>query len=136
MQRKSILIVEDNRELVSVLAVRCRRLGFRVRVADEVVPALAALDDELPDLACINVNLPGGGLRICELLAADPRGVQVPVIVLTGRKDDETIRRCGGLCAYYLHKSGRLWERLEPVIYELLDIDSPTMTFNLKQSSL
>ena len=125
MSQKTILIVEDAKDLVAVLATRCEKMGLNVRMAYDVPDALQSLDEQLPDLICLDVNLPSGnGLDVREALANDPRTNEIPVIVLTGCKDHETIRRCGDLRVKYVHKPGMLWQRIEPLIDELIGVDA------------
>jgi DNA-binding response OmpR family regulator len=74
-----------------------------------------------PDLVCLDVNLPtGSGLDLCECLVRDSEAPEIPVIVLTGRTDRETIFRSASLRTHYLRKSPDLWQRLRPLIEELL----------------
>ena len=118
---KSILIADDDRNLVDALAVRCRTLGLTVRIAHDARTALNIIFDDRPDVACLDVNMPfGNGLCVCEMLASDERFVSLPVIVLTGKTDLETVRRCHNLCAYYVPKSADLWSRIGPLLHELL----------------
>jgi len=126
MTAKSVLIADDDRDLARVLATRMKRLGLRVRVAHDALKTLNMVRDRTPDLICLDVSMPAGnGLSVCEMLATDPNSSSIPVIILTGRKDKETIRRCHDMCAYYVLKSPDVWKRIEPVLYELLDIDPP-----------
>ena len=123
---KRILIVDDDSDFVSALEMRCHRIGLRVQTAHNALTAVATISRDLPDLVCMDVNMPtANGLNICEMMATDPEMARIPVIVLTGRKDAETIQRCHDLCVYYVHKSGDVWQRIEPVIYELVDIEPP-----------
>ncbi len=126
MNQKTVLIVDDDFQLTSALAARCRHIGLQTQEAHNALTALAKIEECAPDLVCLDVNMPtANGLSICEMMASDPKTAKTPVIVLTGQKDAETIRRCRDLCAYYVHKSTEVWRRMEPVIYELLDIDPP-----------
>jgi DNA-binding response OmpR family regulator len=121
MNGKSILIADDDHNLVDALAVRCRTLGLAVRTAHDARTALNIIFDDRPDVACLDVNMPcGNGLCVCEMLASDERFVSLPVIVLTGRTDLETVRRCHNLCAYYVPKCADLWSRIGPLLQELL----------------
>ncbi len=73
-----------------------------------------------PDLLILDLGLPDvEGFRVMERLS-DPKFAPVPVIVLTGRSDDEAITRCKDLHAYYVHKSENTWDDLEPLIFEIL----------------
>jgi CheY-like chemotaxis protein len=94
---------------------------------------MASLDEELPDLVCLDVNLPSGnGLSVCEMMETDPAAAKIPVIVLTGCKDAQTIRRCRDMCAYYVNKAGDVWRRVEPVIHELIDISPAPLRENVE----
>ena len=128
MKSKTILIADDDRDLVQVLKLRCTQLGLNVVGAHDAMTALALVHQERPDLICLDVNMPSGnGLSVCEMLAADDRLSSIPVIMLTGRADEETIRRCHAMCAYYVLKSGDIWNRVEPILHELLELP-PTET--------
>ena len=59
------------------------------------------------------------------VLSKDEEYSATPVIILTGRTDPETIRRCGDMCAYYVNKTTNVWARVRPVIYELIDVGAP-----------
>lgn len=132
MNYKSILIVDENRTRLSILAKQCRRLGLHVHTATSVLIAMAKLDQGLPDLVCLDILMPSdNGLTVCEMMATDPEASKIPVIILTHRRDAETIQRCGSMCAYYVDSSGDPWPRIEPVIYELIDLDPPVIANDL-----
>ena len=124
IEQKTILLVDDDADLIDSLGLRCRSIGLNVHTAHNALTALKRLDDSLPHLVCLDINMPtGNGLAICQAMASDPVTAKIPVIIMTACCSLETIRRCGDLCAYYIHKSGDLWKRMEPVIYELIDIE-------------
>ncbi len=128
MTQKTILIADDDEDLAHALALRCRQLGLRVIIANDATDALCAIDDHEPHLACLDVNMPrGNGLAACESLASDGHLASIPVIILTGRKDEETIRRCRNMSAHFVPKSDDVWDRLEPLICELLGME-PVLT--------
>ena len=100
MNDKIILLVDDDSALVNVLALRCRALGCEPAPRTNALAALQEACREPPDLICLDVEMPGGnGLNACELLAGEPRWAKVPVVVLTGKTDCETIRRCHNFSA-------------------------------------
>ena len=85
--------------------------------------ALNQIQMTLPDLICLDVNMPAGnGLSVAEMIQTDPTSSHVPIIILTGRDDPRTIRRCHDLCVYYVIKGGDVWSRIEPLLIELLDL--------------
>ncbi len=121
---KLVLIADDDENLVDILSHRCRQLGLAVERAHDGMSALTNIDELEPDLVLLDVNMPSGnGLSVCEMLSGDEDLRHVPVIILTGRQDQETIRRCHMLAAYYIPKGAGVWARLQPLIGELLDLD-------------
>lgn len=122
--KKTALIADDDPDFLTILQKRLESLGIEVRTASSGKEALEAAVQSLPDLFCLDANMPaGGGLAVCEVLALDDEASQVPVIIITGQKDQETIRRCHNMCAYYLCKSDQLWKSLDCVVHELLDLE-------------
>src|SRR5215475_11959618 len=86
MTGKSILFVEDDRDIRTLLADFLVREGFAVEVAEDGVGVDRALARMKPDLVILDIMLPGeDGLSICRRLRARSA---VPVIMLTARNDD------------------------------------------------
>ncbi len=111
MPEKTILIADDDHELVHVLAVRCRRLGLNVLCAHDAFTSLSLVKTGRPDVVCLDVDMPAGnGLGVCEMLSSDAECRTIPIIILTGRTDPETIMRCHSLCAYYVEKCADVLE--------------------------
>jgi DNA-binding response OmpR family regulator len=127
MPTKSVLIADDDRALAHALALRLKEFELHVRVAYDALTAINMVHQLPPDLAILDVNMPAGsGLSVCEMMATDSTTSRIPVIILTGRKDAETIRRCHDMLAYYVPKCPDLWKRVEPVIYELIAPGPPS----------
>ena len=121
MPTERILVVDDDHEFAESIAMRCRDLGFEAETASTPLAAIANMVAHPPDLVCLDVNLPtGNGLDLCEYVVRDSTAPQIPVIVLTGQTDRETIFRSASLRTRYLHKSPDVWQRLRPMIEELL----------------
>jgi CheY-like chemotaxis protein len=96
-------------------------LGLEAARAYDGATALEIIDEIEPDLVILDVNMPGGnGINLCQMMAGDDCLRKIPVIIMTGRKDEATIRGCHELLAYYVLKSPNVWARLEPLIRELL----------------
>jgi DNA-binding response OmpR family regulator len=124
---KTLLIADDDHDLVSVLSLRCRRMGLKVLTAFDAFTALSLVRSQMPDLVCLDVGMPAGsGLSVCEMMTSDPTFRDIPVIMLTGRSDPHTICRCHSMCAYYVEKSIDTWTRLEPLLRELLELPAAT----------
>ena len=125
MRKKTILLADDDHYVLEALSVRCQALGLEVLTAHDALTALAEIAAVVPDVVCLDINMPAGnGLSVCEMMSGDERLSTIPVIMLTGRSDQDTIRRCHSLCAYYVPKGTETWSRVEPLLRELLAIDS------------
>jgi len=118
---KRILIADDDECLVDALARRCEALDLHVERAHDGMSALVKIDALEPDLVILDVNMPSGsGLSVCEMLAPDPNLKAIPIVILTGRTDGETIAACNRLDAYYVLKGPNIWSQLEPLVVDLL----------------
>src|SRR4029078_6960199 len=124
MSKKTILIADDDPALVDVVSKRCEALGLNVKRAYNSFNALAVIRGEKPDLVVCDVNMPdGNGLAACEILSTNSKWSWIPVIVFTGCEDACTVEKCREWGAYYVLKAQNVWQRLEPLIRELLEID-------------
>lgn len=116
-----ILIADDDRDLVDALTMHCESLGIDVLTAHDGFTAIELAHQQRPDVLCLDVNMPGGGgLTVCEMLSGDESLAKLPVIILTGQTRPETVRRCWDMCAYYVLKSTDTWNRLAPLLKDLL----------------
>jgi len=119
---KTILIADDDPDVVDVLARRCRGLGLNVLTAGDAFTALATVKVQRPDFVCLDVSMPGGnGLSACEMLVNDEDCGSIPIMILTGSTDHDTIRRCHQIAAYYIEKCPNVWTRVGPLLQELLE---------------
>jgi len=84
-----ILIVDDDRDLLSLVGFALRQAGYVVVEASDVNAALRVYFDESPELAILDINLPGGsGFAICKAIRAHSR---IPVMMLTVRGEEEDL---------------------------------------------
>jgi two-component system phosphate regulon response regulator PhoB len=82
----SILIVEDEPAIQELVSFTCTSGGFKVRRADSVGEAQAAIRQELPDLVILDWMLPDRpGIDMLKDMRADERTRAVPVIMLTAK---------------------------------------------------
>jgi len=82
---KKILLVEDNEEVLELLALFMTRLGYKVF---EVATGLEAIDRAStvrPDLIMMDIRLPGiNGAEATARLKANPSTRNIPVLIITG----------------------------------------------------
>ena len=88
----TLLVVDDDVDVVELLVETLEPEGFRVLTAGDGETALAVARAERPDLVVLDWNLPGrSGIEVCRALraASDPALREVPVIMLTGQAQAE-----------------------------------------------
>jgi two-component system, OmpR family, phosphate regulon response regulator PhoB len=84
-----ILVVEDERDIAALVAYHLTREGYRVRTAEGGQEALEAVGAEKPDLMILDLMLPGfSGYEVLQELRRRPEMAEVPVVVLTARRDE------------------------------------------------
>ena len=86
-----ILIVDDDPDLLALVGFALSQSGFVVVKATDVPMALNVFAAEAPDLAILDINLPGGsGFDICAEIRKQSR---IPVMMLTARGEEEDLVR-------------------------------------------
>ena len=88
-QRHSLLLVDDDPEILTLLQVKLKGQPFKIFTAVEGEAAMNIVHTEKPDLIVLDVNLPGqSGLEICRSLKADKNTREIPVIMLSARSEE------------------------------------------------
>ena len=86
---KRILVVDDDPDLVSVLEARLKTNGYEVRGVSDAVMVVEVARAFNPDLIMLDLMLPGGdGLVVLKRLWMIPSVKNIPVVVLTGVRDE------------------------------------------------
>jgi two-component system phosphate regulon response regulator PhoB len=85
----SVLIVDDEQDLLSVLDFNLRAAGFETILATTGEQALLQLRRRVPDLVLLDLMLPDlPGTEVCRQIKADPRTKHVPVVMLTAKGEE------------------------------------------------
>jgi cyclic di-GMP phosphodiesterase len=96
--RGVVLVADDDRSAVNLIRRLLTPKGYRVLSAANGHAAFETAVAELPDLALLDVNMPGlDGIETCRRLKAEPRTQLTPVVLLTDRDDRSS--RLQGLIA-------------------------------------
>jgi two-component system alkaline phosphatase synthesis response regulator PhoP len=84
-----ILVVDDEPDIVELVAANLRKEGFEVQGVGEGARALALARDEPFDVIVLDLMLPDvQGLEVCRALRRDPKTARVPLIMLTARGEE------------------------------------------------
>lgn len=87
---KRVLVVEDEPDIAALIAYQLTREGFRVETASTGTEALSAVSREVPDLVVLDRMLPGiSGDEVLETLRKEPATRNVPILVLTAKREQE-----------------------------------------------
>ena len=94
----TILVVEDDAAVRSMLSEALLSLGYAVRAAASAEHALAVLETSPPDLVLTDVHMGAmSGVELCARIKGDPRWALLPVVIVTAVSDLDA--RVAGLAA-------------------------------------
>src|SRR5262249_25576045 len=89
--RWRILVVDDNADMRAYLRRLLENSGFEVQTVDNGLAAIAACTNDPPDLALVDVMLPGmDGVALLQRIRLEPAIANLPVILLPARADERT----------------------------------------------
>lgn len=93
MDQKHILVVDDEPDLLEVVATVLKTAGYRVSGAAEGAAALRIARTDRPDLAVVDLLMPGlDGYAFLGMVKRDS-AMKFPVIVVSGRVGEKDARR-------------------------------------------
>lgn len=85
----TVLVVEDETALVTLLRYNLERAGYRVLTATDGEEALLVADEETPDLVLLDWMLPQlSGIEVCRRLRSRQETRNVPILMLTARSEE------------------------------------------------
>jgi DNA-binding response OmpR family regulator len=86
-----LLVVDDDADMLAVVSFALRQASFPVVTANSYGTGLAAFHGERPDLAILDINLPGGsGFELCGQLRKESNA---PIMMLTARGEEADLVR-------------------------------------------
>jgi DNA-binding response OmpR family regulator len=92
MDRKRILIIDDEPDFVRVVQLRLEAAGYEVLAAFDGMQGVSFAHKEKPDLIILDIMMPAmHGHRVCEALKKSSKTWTIPIIFLTakGSKEDQ-----------------------------------------------
>lgn len=102
-EKKRILIIDDEPDLVKMIEVRLKQSGREVLIAQDGQEGLAIARRERPDLILLDLMLPKmDGYKVCRMLKFDKKYKNIPIVMLTarGQEADRALALEAGADAY------------------------------------
>lgn len=124
LRRGTVLCVDDDPEFLKATSRLLTRRGYRVSAFDDADRAVEALPWLKPDVALVDIMMPGeGGLGLAEKIRETSKG-SIPVVFVTALDSDEAYyegHRHGG--RFLLEKTGEPGRLIDVVDYLAGDLD-------------
>lgn len=87
--KETILIVEDEKDIVKMLEYNLKKEGFKTLSNRDGESAITSAVKEHPDLIILDLMLPGiDGLDVCKTLKSDNKTASIPIIMLTAKSQE------------------------------------------------
>src|SRR5665213_56992 len=111
--RRCVLIIDDDPVFSLLASETLEQAGYEARTASNTRDAIASFEKEKPDLVLLDVELPGSnGFDLCATLRIMSPGIDVPIVMVTGHDDTESIAQAYEVGATdFIHKPV-LWPTL------------------------
>ena len=89
-----VMVVDDSLTMRKVTGRVLERHNFEVSVARDGVEALERLEERVPDLMLLDIEMPRmDGYELATAMKADPRFKDVPIVMITSRTGDKHRQR-------------------------------------------
>lgn len=91
MAKKTILVVDDETDLLDLIEYNLKKEGFQVLKAENGEQGIAVAKENKPDLVLLDIMMPKmDGLEAVEIMRKDDELKRIPIIFLTARSDEKT----------------------------------------------
>ncbi len=92
--RLRVLVVEDNQDGADMLATLLRVFGHEARIETDAVGGLKALAEFGPDVALLDIGLPGiDGHELARRIRHEPGFERLPLVAISGWGREEDVKR-------------------------------------------
>ncbi len=124
-EKKKILIVDDERDIVKALMIRLQGAGYEVVTAFDGAQGVFMAHKEKPDLILLDIRMPAGdGFSVAQRLKRSIHTFTIPVIFLTGSPEETAEEKAMALGARFYVKKPYDPEELLDAIKRALEEES------------
>jgi len=104
-ERRTVAVVDDDRDVRHALEEALGEAGFAVRLAPHALKLVSTLEVDQPAVIILDVvNSWMDGLGLCRALKRNPSFRHIPIVIVSGKSEPESIRAGfeAGAAAYFL----------------------------------
>ena len=92
MSKATILVIEDEEDILELIKYNLSKEGFQVIGKTTGEDGIEHAEAKIPDLVVLDLMLPGlDGLEVCKYLKRDAKTQQVPIIMLTAKGEEADV---------------------------------------------
>jgi two-component system, OmpR family, alkaline phosphatase synthesis response regulator PhoP len=92
MARESVLVVDDEEDILELIQYNLEKEGYAVRAVKTGEECLSIVGKLAPDIVVLDLMLPGlDGLEVCKRLKQSEASRSIPVLMLTAKSEDSDI---------------------------------------------
>ena len=125
-QKKKILIVDDERDIVKAVMIRLQTSGYEVVTAFDGAQGVFMAHKEKPDLIILDIRMPAGdGFSVAQRLRKSIHTFQIPIIFLTGSPEKNSEQRAQEVGARFYIKKPYDPEELLDAVRRALETELP-----------
>lgn len=93
--RKKILLIDDEPELIKAVEIRLKSIGYEVALSYDGRAGIDKAKEIKPDLILLDLLMPiMDGYSAAKILKDDPETKHIPVIILTASQREDLKTRC------------------------------------------
>src|SRR4030043_2258037 len=128
-QKKKILIVDDEKDIVRALMIRFQSAGYDVAAAFDGAQGIFMAHKEKPDLIVLDIRMPAGnGFSVAQRLKRSTHTFTIPVIFLTGSPEKNAEEKAMAMGArFYIKKPYDPEELLDAIKRALEEGPDPSL---------
>src|SRR5262245_19554389 len=92
MDKKSVLVVDDEPDILELVRYNLEKEGFSVETVSSGAEGLERAKTARPDLMVLDLMLPGmSGLEVCRCLKQDSKTRELPIVMLTAKGEESDV---------------------------------------------
>jgi DNA-binding response OmpR family regulator len=126
VEKKKILVVDDERDIIRAVTIRLQSGGYDVVYAYDGAQGVFMAHKENPDLIILDIRMPAGdGFTIAQRLKETAQTSHIPILFLTGSPDRNAEQKAQELGGRFYIKKPYDSEELLDAVRRALETDRP-----------